>query len=367
MPFKKSQSTADNLSEGSNNSNKDRSPIIKKEFSSPRLRLQEWEKIDDFIEEFDLFQFENVEELARIEQNKYQGLEGFAKIIEKDEKKKLFFQNSIKPQIKPAFISKKESFNQIFPEKKFYRSHSKEYEEEKKEGQIKKISRISSETALPICETLNFLDIMIKNTSMTQIQESKFKVLKMKISSQNMLELVNIKKEIKKFGPWGEIWEEKEQFIRQNSPYGHFLSYKLRPIIVKGGDDLRQEVLAMQLIRKLKDIFINEKVMVYLRPYEVIVTSSNSGIIGLFFLKFLTVFINLWEFFIEFIPNTMSVDHLKKYFLQKKQETHLMDIYLDIFGVHFEEAQKNFVESLAAYSIICYLLNVKDRFLLIIY
>ena len=58
----------------------------------------------------------------------------------------------------------------------------------------------------------------------------------------------------------------------------------------------------------------------------------------------------------------MSVDHLKKYFLEKKQETHLLDIYLDIFGVHFEEAQKNFVESLAAYSIICYLLNVKDRF-----
>ena len=60
------------------------------------------------------------------------------------------------------------------------------------------------------------------------------------------------------------------------------MSYKLRPVIVKGGDDLRQEVLAMQLIRKLNEIFINEKVMAYLRPYEVIVTSSNSGIIGIF-------------------------------------------------------------------------------------
>ena len=286
LVFKKSQSTADNLSDGSNasNSNKGRSPMRKKELSSPRL--QEWEKIDDNIEEFDLFQFENVEELAQIEQNKYQGLEGFAKIIEKDEKKNHFFKDSqkknyIKPLVKSEFMSKLENFNQIYPEKSFYRSHSKEIEE-KNEGKIKQNSRISSETTLPICETLNFLDIMIKNTSMTQIQESKFKVLKMKISSQNMLELGNIKKEIKKFGPWGEIWEEKEQFIRQNSPYGHFLSYKLRPVIVKGGDDLRQEVLAMQLIRKLNEIFINEKVMAYLRPYEVIVTSSNSGIIGIF-------------------------------------------------------------------------------------
>lgn len=65
----------------------------------------------------------------------------------------------------------------------------------------------------------------------------------------------------------------------------------------------------------------------------------------------------------EFIPNTMSVDHLKKYYLEKKKSTNLFDIYLEIFGIHFEEAQKNFVESLAAYSVVCYLLNVKDRYL----
>ena len=60
----------------------------------------------------------------------------------------------------------------------------------------------------------------------------------------------------------------------------------------------------------------------------------------------------------------MSVDHLKKYYIEKKKthSTNLCDIYLDIFGVNFEEAQKNFVESLAAYSIVCYLLNVKDRY-----
>lgn len=70
---------------------------------------------------------------------------------------------------------------------------------------------------------------------------------------------------------------------------------------------------------------------------------------------------NAFAVSVEFIPNTLSVDHLKKHYLEKKHQTNLLDIYLDIFGIDFEEKQKNFVESLAAYSLVCYLLNVKDR------
>jgi phosphatidylinositol kinase/protein kinase (PI-3 family) len=39
----------------------------------------------------------------------------------------------------------------------------------------------------------------------------------------------------------------------------------------------------------------------------------------------------------------------------------LLQIYLDIFGKGFEEAQKNFIESLAGYSLFTYLMAVKDR------
>jgi len=281
--IKKSQSTGDNLSDGSNASNsnysytvnKSKSPFRKKELS-PRL-LQDWDKIDDNIDEFDLFQFENIEEIAQNEQNKYQGLHGFAKIIEKDEKKerlslkKKNFGN-YKPKILPENIMKIENFDEMYPPKSFSRSHSKE-----KRDKSLKIKRKSSETSLPINETLNFLDKMLKNSKMTLIQESKLKSVFLKISSQ-----ADLKKEVKKFGPWGDIWEDKEQAIRQGSPYAHFNSYKLRPIIVKGGDDLRQEVLAMQIMRKLKEMFKKEKIMAYLRPYEVIVTNANSGIIGIF-------------------------------------------------------------------------------------
>jgi len=38
-----------------------------------------------------------------------------------------------------------------------------------------------------------------------------------------------------------------------------------------------------------------------------------------------------------------------------------LEFYQVTWGGDFEEAQKNFAESMAGYSIVCYLLNIKDR------
>lgn len=81
-------------------------------------------------------------------------------------------------------------------------------------------------------------------------------------------------------------------------------------------------------------------VPIYLRPYEIFVTSSNSGLL-------------------EFVPDTNSIDYLKKKFPSK--EWTLETFYKLYFDDEFECAQKNFVESLAGYSIFSYLFNVKDR------
>lgn len=145
-------------------------------------------------------------------------------------------------------------------------------------------------------------------------------------------------------GFWDELWEDKSKKIQENSPYGHFPSYRLRCLIVKGGDDLRQELLAMQIIIKFQEIFKNSCLSLYLRPYEILVTSANSGIL-------------------EFVPNTISLDGLKKKYPGKS----LLQIYTEIFEFDFEEAQKNFIESLAAYSLVCYLLQIKDRSKLFIF
>jgi phosphatidylinositol 4-kinase len=82
------------------------------------------------------------------------------------------------------------------------------------------------------------------------------------------------------FGVWGEVWEDKCRILRDQSPYGHFPSYRIRCLIVKGNDDLRQEWIAMQVMIIFRSIFEEEKINLWLRPYDIIITSSNSGLIG---------------------------------------------------------------------------------------
>lgn len=114
----------------------------------------------------------------------------------------------------------------------------------------------------------------------------------------------------------------------------------------------------MQFMMKLQSDFKAAHIGVYLRPYEVIVLSADSGIIGNFLFHFPKKFYPKKEY----IPNTVTVDYLKKTYLNHNVSS-LSLIYQDVFGIHFEEAQKNFVESLAGYSLITYLLNLKDRYL----
>ena len=49
-----------------------------------------------------------------------------------------------------------------------------------------------------------------------------------------------------------EPWDEKEKRIRQSSPYGHLPNWRLLSVIVKCGDDLRQELLSFQFITQLQ-------------------------------------------------------------------------------------------------------------------
>lgn len=49
-----------------------------------------------------------------------------------------------------------------------------------------------------------------------------------------------------------EPWQEKMKRIRESSPYGHLSNWKLLSVIVKCGDDLRQELLAFQVLTKIQ-------------------------------------------------------------------------------------------------------------------
>lgn len=74
-----------------------------------------------------------------------------------------------------------------------------------------------------------------------------------------------------------EPWDKKEQRIRQSSPYGQLRHWKLLAAIVKCGDDLRHELLACQFMVRLKEIWSNEHVPVFVRPISILVLSNNSG------------------------------------------------------------------------------------------
>jgi len=53
-----------------------------------------------------------------------------------------------------------------------------------------------------------------------------------------------------------EPWQEKVRRIRESSPYGHLTNWKLLSVIVKCGDDLRQELLAYQVLTQLQVNFL---------------------------------------------------------------------------------------------------------------
>lgn len=92
---------------------------------------------------------------------------------------------------------------------------------------------------------------------------------------------------------WPETWDDLKTKIRKASPYGHLESWQLGALIVKGNDDVRQELLASQLVRQFKAIFDEANLKLWLRPYEILVTGSHSGIM-------------------EYVPDTLSIDAIKK-------------------------------------------------------
>jgi len=105
----------------------------------------------------------------------------------------------------------------------------------------------------------------------------------------------------------------------------------LRTWIFKSNDDLRQELLAVQLIKRLKKIFDEANLSLYLRPYEIHITSHTSG-------------------YLECVPNAISIDGIKKTILQAEKNWTLAEFFQRRFVDTFEECRKNFVESLAGYS-----------------
>jgi len=111
--------------------------------------------------------------------------------------------------------------------------------------------------------------------------------------------------------------------------------------IFKVGDDCRQDVLALQMIAAFRGIFHHVGLPVYVFPYRVTATAPGCGVI-------------------DVLPNSVSRD-----MLGREAVNGLFDWFVSKFGGEeapaFQAARGNFVRSLAAYSVISYLLQFKDR------
>ncbi|KAJ8331741.1 hypothetical protein BDV3_000949 [Batrachochytrium dendrobatidis] len=148
-----------------------------------------------------------------------------------------------------------------------------------------------------------------------------------------------------------EPWRIKKERIRLASPFGRHPNWDLISVIVKSGADLRQEKLALQLISEMQHIWSENHVSVWVYSFRMLITSEQSGLV-------------------ETIRDAISIHSIKKegYARNLNQQGiafTLYDYFIKEFGHpgcdNFQRAQDNFMRSLAGYSIICYLLQIKDR------
>lgn len=152
-----------------------------------------------------------------------------------------------------------------------------------------------------------------------------------------------------------EDWKSKKNRIRALSPYGNLPNWDLCSVIVKNGSDLPQEAFACQLIAIISKIWAKKNIPCWTKRMKILITSANTGLV-------------------ETITNALSIHSIKKSLTEhsivegenaKRRIFSLKDYFEKIFGDRdtsaYKRAQKNFVRSLASYSIICYFLQIKDR------
>jgi len=102
----------------------------------------------------------------------------------------------------------------------------------------------------------------------------------------------------------------------------------------------------MQMIHFYKSVFARANIPVWLKTYRILSTSSSTGLI-------------------EVLVDATSIDGLKKADKFPYENGGMRAYFEQTYGGPnsraFKAAQRNFVQSLAGYSIISYLLGLKDR------
>ena len=99
----------------------------------------------------------------------------------------------------------------------------------------------------------------------------------------------------------------------------------------------------MQLISQMDQIWKSAGIPLWVKPYEILATGPNCGLI-------------------EVVSDALSIHSIK-------EKIGLNSLLVDYFRIQFgkdksdryKKAKDNFCNSLAAYSLVCYILQIKDR------
>ncbi|KAF7304897.1 Phosphatidylinositol 4-kinase [Mycena kentingensis (nom. inval.)] len=159
-----------------------------------------------------------------------------------------------------------------------------------------------------------------------------------------------IRRELNKADPsavvFSESWAAKKSRIRQGSPYGHLANWDCVSVIVKTGADLRQEQLAVSLIREIQRVWEEENCACWARYFRIMITGASSALV-------------------ETITDAVSIHSIKKAEYARRLADgrlghvtildHFKNTYGDPSSAKFARATQ------LCYSVVTYLLQVKDR------
>ncbi|KRX05034.1 Protein kinase-like domain [Pseudocohnilembus persalinus] len=142
-----------------------------------------------------------------------------------------------------------------------------------------------------------------------------------------------------------DLPQDKNKIINQKGKGKQEKNQKI-PCIFKVNDDIRQDNLALQIIQLFQYVFQKNQLDLIVFPYKTIATRTGKqdNIGGI----------------IEVVRDSQSRDEIGK-----KNDYNLYTYFQNKFGnensIEFQRARENFIKSQAPYSIISYILQIKDR------
>lgn len=150
----------------------------------------------------------------------------------------------------------------------------------------------------------------------------------------------------------GVLWAEKSAAMLEEAKKEkaeltetEMVQMEVISCLAKSNDDLRQEVFIMQMIHYYKSVFAQAKLPLWLKTYRILSTSSSEGLI-------------------ELLTDATSIDGLKKsedFPTEGGLRVYFEKTYGRPDSKAFKAAQTNFMQSLAGYAVVAYLLGLKDR------